>query len=94
MVSPSLPSSSLRRGLEKTCIFLPRDKDSGGESGSTPPGGGAARSAFGAGRKETRLALAAAVVALPEGLSPIREQPIRVCPLPRISARRSPPPRT
>jgi hypothetical protein len=73
MVSPSLPSSSLRRGLEKTCIFLPRDKDSGGESGSTPPGGGAARSAFGAGRKETRLALAAAVVAPPEGLSPIRE---------------------
>ena len=94
MVSPSLPSPRLRRGLEKTCIFLPGNKDSWGEGGNTPPGGGAARSAFGAGRKETRLALAAAVVAPPEGLSQIREQHVQVCPLLRISARCSPPPRT
>jgi hypothetical protein len=49
---------------------------------------------FGAGRKETRLALAAAAVAVPEGLSQIRELCAQACPLPRVSAQRSPPPRT
>ena len=94
MVSPSLPPPRYAVAWKKPAFFLAGDKDSGGEGGNTPPGGGAARSAFGAGRKETRLALAAAVVAPPEGLSQIREQHVQVCPLLRISARCSPPPRT
>jgi hypothetical protein len=94
MVSPSLPSPSLRRALEKTCIFFARRQGFWGRKWKYSARRRSGPFGFGAGRKETRLALTAAVVALPEGLSQIREQHTRVCPLPRISARRSPPPRT
>jgi hypothetical protein len=50
------------------------------------------RSASAPDGEETRLALAAAAVAV--SLGQIREPRAQVCSLPRISAQRSPPPRT
>jgi hypothetical protein len=88
------PSTSYSVAWKKPAIFFPQSEGFMWRRWKYFCGGGAARSAFGAGRKETRLALAAAAVAVPEGLSQIRELFAQACPLPRVSAQRSPPPRT